>query len=99
MIEALASNTADHSLDIWILERRSRRGDHFFDLHSFHSEAKFFSVDLISIPEQIARSSLFGKGFDDLLRGPSSRRMRGDIEVNDPSSIMEQDNKTVQDTK
>src|SRR5215813_11841281 len=99
MIETLSANRSDYAFGVWILKRRSRRGDHFFDLHSFHSEAKFFSVDLISISEQIAGRRIFRKCFNDLLCSPDGRRMRGDIEVDNPSSIMEQDDKTVQGTK
>jgi hypothetical protein len=61
---------------------------HFLNLHSRHSPAKLFAVDLIAIPQQKARSSVFGKGFDDLLRGPSSRRMFGYIEVNDAPAMV-----------
>jgi hypothetical protein len=99
MIETLASNIANHSLDVWILKRRSRRGDHFFDLHPCHSEAKSFSVDLISISEQIAWRCIFRKCFDHLLRRPDGRRMQGDIEVDNLSSIMKQEDETVQDAK
>src|SRR5215813_5227567 len=99
MIETLSANRTDYAFGVWILERRSRRGDHLFDLHSLYSQAKLFPVDLISIPEQIARRRIFRKCFDHLLRCPDGRRMRGDIEVDNPSSIMEQDDKTVQGTK
>src|SRR5262245_42256983 len=47
VVETLSANRSDYAFGVWILERRSRRGDYLFDLHSFHSEAKFFSVDLI----------------------------------------------------
>jgi hypothetical protein len=54
MIETLSANRADDALRVWILEGRSRRGDHFLNLHSVYSQSKFFPTNLISIPEQIA---------------------------------------------
>src|SRR5262249_32346813 len=99
MIETLSANRSDYAFGVWILERRSRCRDHLFDLHSFHSEAKFFSVDLISISEQVAWRRIFRKCFNDLLRSPDGRRMRSDIEEDNPSSIMEQDYEAVQGTK
>src|SRR5262249_34853922 len=99
MIETLSANRSDYAFGVWILKRRSRRSDHFFDLHSFNSEAKLFPVDLISISKQVAWRRIFRKCFDHLPRCPDGRRMRGDIEADNPSSIMEQDDKTVQGTK
>ena len=55
MIATLSANRADDAFGVWILEGRSRRGDHFFNLHTFYSQSKFFPVNLISIPERIAR--------------------------------------------
>jgi hypothetical protein len=81
------------------LKRRSRRGDHFFDLHPFHSMPELFSINLIAIPEQIAWRRVFRKRLKDLSRRPDRRRVRSDIEVDNLSSIMKQDDETVQDTK
>jgi hypothetical protein len=63
------------------LERRSRRGWRLFNLHCLYSQSKFFPVDLISIPEQIARPRVFREGFDELSGRPFSRRMRCNVEV------------------
>src|SRR5262249_5783184 len=51
---------------------------------------------LISIAEQIARRRVFREGFYYLLGGPSSCRMRCNIEVDDLASVMQQDYQTVQ---
>src|SRR5215813_7348437 len=99
MIETLSANRSDYAFGVWILERRSRCGDYLFYLHSLYSQAKLFPVDLISIPEQIARRRIFRKCFDHLLCRPGGRRMRCDVEVNNLSSIMEQDDETVQGMK
>src|SRR5262245_2061252 len=67
-----------------------------FNLHSLYSQSKFFPVNLISIPEQIARRRVFREGFNELSSGPFSRRMRCNIEVDDLASVMQQDYETVQ---
>src|SRR5215467_4592465 len=95
MIETFSANRADDAFGIWILEGRSRRGDHFFNLHSLYSQSKFFPVNLISIPEQIARRGVFREGFDDLSARPFSRGMRCHIEVDGLASVMQQDYETV----
>jgi hypothetical protein len=61
---------------------------HFLNLHSRHSPAKLFAVDLIAIPQQKARSSVFRKCLDNLLRSPSSRWMFGHVEMHHASSMM-----------
>jgi hypothetical protein len=55
IIETLSANLADDAFGVWILEGRSWRGDHLFNPHPLYSQSKFFPVNLISIPEQIAR--------------------------------------------
>src|SRR5215510_12977525 len=95
MIETLSANRADDAFRVWILERRSRRSDHIFNLHSLYSQSKFCPVNLISIPEQIARRRVFREGFDELSSRPFSRRMRCNIEVDDLASVMQQDYETV----
>jgi len=95
MIETLSANRADDAFRVWILEGRSRRGDHFFNLHSLYSQSKFCPVNLISIPEQIARRRVFREGFDELSGGPFSGGMRCNIEVDDLASVMQQDYETV----
>src|SRR5262249_45074487 len=69
------------------------------DLHSLYPPAKLFAVNRISIPQQEAWDRIIGKGFDDLLCGPSGSRMFGDVEVNCTSPIVRQNEETVQDAK
>src|SRR5262249_55041233 len=95
MIKTLSPNRADDAFSVWILEGRSRRGDHLFNLHSLYSQSKFFPVYLMSIPEQIAWRRVFREGFDELSGSPFSRRMRCNIEVDDLTSVMQQDYETV----
>jgi hypothetical protein len=41
------------------------RGYHFLNLHPIHPASKLFSIDRISIPEEIERRGIIRKGFDD----------------------------------
>ena len=61
MIETFSANTSNYSFRIRILERRMGRSDHFLNLHPFYSTSKFFSINRISIPEQIAGEVSSGK--------------------------------------
>src|SRR5256885_17073783 len=53
VIQALASNRPDQPFHIWILPRRSRRRDHFFDPHALRDGNEFSAENRISIPDQI----------------------------------------------
>src|SRR5262245_17991288 len=95
MIKTFAADRSNYSLGIWILPGGPRCGGDLFDLHPCHSTAKLFSINLISIPEQVAWCCIFREGFNDLLRGPDSGRMFCHVEVNDLRPVMQQDEETV----
>ena len=42
MIETFAANRADEALNVWILPRRTRCGEDFFDLHACDWEQYLF---------------------------------------------------------
>src|SRR5262245_4446585 len=90
VIRALSTNRSDESFDIRTLPRTLRCNDHFLKLHPGHSPTELFAIDLVAIPQKISRWRLFKKCFHDLLRGPSSRRMLGHIEVNYTPAIVRQ---------
>src|SRR5215813_5854640 len=92
MIETFTPDRPDQPLHIWALPRTMWRGNHFFNLHPFHSATKLFAIYLIAIPQEEARGALFRKRLNDLLRGPGGRRMFGHIEVNDTPAIVRQYN-------
>src|SRR5262245_32636738 len=99
MIETFSANTSNDSFRVRILERRTGRGDHFLNLHSFHPASKLRSVDRISIPEQISRRGVIRKCFDELLRGPLGRRMLCHIEMNDLPATVEKNDEAVQNAE
>src|SRR5215510_13948786 len=99
MIEGFSANTANYSFRIRVLERRMWRGDHFLNLHPIHPASKLFSIDRISIPEEIERRGIIRKGFDDLLSGPLGCRIRGHIEMNNLPATVKKDAEAVQNAE
>src|SRR6476661_7938775 len=96
VIQALASNTADHAFDVAILPRTPCRTPHLLNSHSFHPSREGATIDPISISKQISRRTGIRKSFNDLLCGPDRSRMFRDIEMQDTTAIMCQHDKNVQ---
>ncbi len=88
VVETLAANATNHPFDVRILPWRARRRPNLVDAESRDAPAELRSIDSISVSQHEARSTLPGKGIDDLLRGPLCRRVVCDIEVSDPSPIV-----------
>jgi len=55
--------------------------------------AETFPIDLVPISDQIAWRRVVGERFQDLLRGPSCRRMLGHVEMHDAPAMMRQHDK------
>src|SRR3989442_279074 len=70
VVQALASNTADHAFHVTVLPRTPRRNSNLLHTHSFNSCRERMTVDSISIPNQISRCTVLRKSFNDLLCGP-----------------------------
>ena len=66
---------------------------------AFHICRKLTAVDSVAVPKQVPRDLLKGKGLPELLRGPLGRRMGGDVEMDDPPSVVSQNQEHVQDLK
>src|SRR5438034_2956087 len=90
--EALTTYASDHPLGVRILPWTAWGRPYFPNAHSLDSVLEVLPISSISITNQIARRLIFRKGFDDLLRRPSRRRMFGDIEVNHSASFVRQHN-------
>src|SRR5215470_16888524 len=67
MVEALSPETPNHPLHEWILPGTPGRSDHFFDPHTLYPPAILFPVNLVAVPDQKPRSTLFGESFNHLL--------------------------------
>src|SRR5215813_6975845 len=93
MIQTFSADRTDHALDVSALPWRARRAKNLVDIHDFDLLAELLSVDAITISQQIFRCSVERKGFEHLLRGPFSRGMSRDVEVDNASSIMRENDK------
>src|SRR5262249_6812865 len=93
MIQTFSADRTDHAFHISALPRRARSAKNFFDIHDFNLLAKLLPVDAVTISQQIFRCGVEGKGFEHLLRGPFRRGMSRDVEVDNASSIMRENDK------
>jgi hypothetical protein len=62
--------------------------DNAFDAHYSNTITETLAIRCIPVSQQIARDGVPGKGFGDLTSEPSLRWTLGDLEVNDPSSMV-----------
>jgi len=99
MVEALSPETSDHPLHERILPGTPGRRDHSFDPHPLYSLAKLLTVNLVAVPDQKPRSTLFGESFNHLLGCPDRCRVGSYIEVNNPPTVMRQRHRHEQDAK
>jgi hypothetical protein len=90
VIEALASKGADHALNVRILPRRLRCRPHFFDAHLLHGPLKIRSVNRITVSDHKARLGVPRPRLAELLSGARRCRMRRDIHVENPASVVTQ---------
>ena len=96
VVETLTSNGADHPFDKWILPRGARCGKDLFYPETVDATIEVHSVALVSVPYQVPRRRVPWKRIDHLLRRPLSRRMFGDIEMNDTATVVAKDDEDEQ---
>ena len=99
VVETLTSNGADYPFDKWILPRGARCGKDLLDPETIDASIEVRSIDLISIPYQVPRRRVPWKSIDHLLRRPLSRRMFGDIEMNDTATVVAKDDEDEQNSE
>src|SRR5262249_41758557 len=99
MVQTFSADRTDHAFDVSALPRRSRSAKNLVDIHDFDLLAELLPVDPITISQQIFRCGVERKGFEHLLRGPFTRRMSRDVEVDNASSIVGENDKHEQNFK
>ncbi len=92
VIQTLPADATNDALGIGILPRAPRCDGTFVHFQIANALTKMFSINSISIAQQILRWRLPWEHFNELLRSPLARRMLRHIEVNDPAPIVGQDN-------
>ena len=68
VVETLSSQGPDHPLDERTLPRRARRCQDLLDAESLNPLGEGRAVDAVSVPQQVPRRRIPGKGLDDLGR-------------------------------
>ena len=99
VIRTFSTNGTDDTFNVWILPRRARCRQHLFDSESPDGTDQVVSIDAVAIPNRVARGGVPGESLAELLSCPRSSRMLGDVEVQDASSVMEEDDDHEQDTE
>ena len=97
MIEAFATNGANHPLDIGSLPRRARCRQDFANAHVSQVFSEVIAKDRIAVAQEVARELCKGKCLAQLLPGPICGRVGGHIEVQDATPVMGQNQKYVKD--
>ena len=97
LVQAFAADAADQSLGERILPRTARGDEDFLDSHGLDALLEGRAIDVIAIPDQVARRSLPGERLGNLLCGPLCVRMLGDLEVHDAVASLGEHNEDEQD--
>ena len=61
--------------------------------------SNILAIDPISVPEHISRYGVIREGLKKLLRGPFCGWMRCDVEVNDPATLVRENDEDVENAK
>src|SRR5437879_6438588 len=96
MIEQVSPATANPTLGHAVLPRTTKRSFDRFTAYCPDSSLYFASEFRISVEDQILARRRVGKSFPQLLHNPSSGRMSGDVEVQDSSAVVTDDEEAVE---
>ena len=99
VIETLSAYGAHKAFSIGILPGRPRCCEHLVDADAAHAAARLFSVDAITIADQVLGRRVFGKCLDHLLGGPSRAGMLGNVEMKNTAPVVGQDEEDVDDAE
>jgi len=91
VVQAFTAETPNQPLDVRILPR-TPWGDHdLLDPHMLYPLPEGSAIDVVPIAQEIPRGLVPREGINDLLRGPLCCGMLGDVEVDDATSMVGQD--------
>src|SRR3989475_6111381 len=99
VVQAFTSNRADHPLGIRVLPRRAGRNDGLLDVQHLGLTRKSFSIDLVSVTDQMAWGLLQPARLDQLPPSPIRGRMFRDIKMHQPPPVVAQHHEDEQDPK
>src|SRR5260370_10108739 len=87
VIQPFSEDRTDKTLSVRGLPRRARRSDDLRDPHRSNAMTQCRTIGFVSVPQQIARCSVPGKGLGHLARKPVLRGIWRDLKVDNPSAI------------
>src|SRR6516164_5205291 len=96
MVQTLATNRADHLLDVRTLLRHSERSQHFLNPKFLHLLGETRTEDAVTVSQQETRCAVPGKCLPQWLRGPFRSRMSRHREMENPAAVVRQDQEYVQ---
>jgi hypothetical protein len=91
MVQAFAAETPDEPFDVGVLPRTAGSDQYFFDPHVPHPLPKSSAVDTVPIAQEIAWRFFPRTRVHDLLGGPLGGGMLSDVEVDDATPMVGQD--------
>ena len=97
-IQALSANGADDAFTNRIGRRTLRRGLEYFDPEPHDGSVEMLGKNAVSIVQQVF-VPLQSNRLPQLLQRPSRRRVRGDITMNQASTVMLDDHEYIQLSK
>src|SRR6516164_11831242 len=99
MVQTLATNRADHLLDVRTLLRHSERSQHFLNPKFLHLLGEIRTEDAVTVSQQKTRCAVPGKCLPQWLRGPFRSRMSRHAAMENPATVVRQDQEYVQHLK
>ena len=91
VVETLAPDRPDETLREGILPRAAGSREDLVDPHALHAVAEGVTVDRVAIAEEVGGGGVVREGVHDLLSGPRSGGMLGNVEVEDPTPMVSKD--------
>jgi hypothetical protein len=96
VVQALTSDATDQALRVAILPRAFWCDRYFLDTYSFNTQSELLTVDSIAISNHVLWRAVIRKCFDNLLRSPYGSWVLRNVEMEDTSTIMREDDKDIQ---
>src|SRR5215510_3225088 len=97
MIEYVATNTPNEPLAVGILPGTARGNFDFFDAHVLDALLQMLTVDRVAVSQQVPCGRITRNRLNNLLDGPLRRWMFGDVEMDDASALVRQQDEHKQD--
>ena len=99
VVEAFAAEGTDQALGERILPGAVRGREDFVDAQALHAAPEVRAIDVITVAQEIGGRRVIRERADDLLRGPDSGGVLGDVEVDDAPALVGKHDEDEQDAQ